>query len=192
LARCIAFTFAHRDHARVAVGIDIHAVHTRLLNRERHIRRVDLVDLAAKQVANMHVERALVQFHLHRAVADVGQGQAGLVAHAHDARAHVQFGARFLIRPHVIGNRQRTVQTSRNPILGAARLNRNRSRHVLQTRCSSRRIILIRSRRLARLLILYGSLILHLALIRVGFLVLRQCRNRRQRQHQSHRQHYAL
>jgi hypothetical protein len=177
LASGVAFALADRNYGGIAVGVDIETVHAGLLNRERGVRRVDLVNFAAKEMADMEVKGPLVQFNLDGAIAHVRQGQTGFIAHAQDAGADVQFRARFFVSPHVVGDRQRSVQASCNPILGATRLNGNGSRHVLQTRRSSRGIILIRLRRRARLLILYRLLILCRLLIWILFLVLRPRRN---------------
>jgi hypothetical protein len=73
----------------------------------------------------MQIQRSLVQFHLDSTVAHVGERQTGLIAHAEDAGADVQLCTRFLVGPYVVGNRQRAIQTSRDPILSPARLDGN-------------------------------------------------------------------
>jgi hypothetical protein len=56
-----AFALANGDDGVVAIRIDIETVISRLRNRERQVRRIDLVDLAAVEMAHMHIQRALMQ-----------------------------------------------------------------------------------------------------------------------------------
>jgi hypothetical protein len=139
----IAFTLADGHDTGIAIRIHIKPVVSRLLNGECHIGSVDFVDFSAKQMADMQVQCSLVEFYLHGIVADVGQREARLRTHAHDAGADVQFGARIFVCPHVVGNRQRTIQSSRNPIFCATWLNGNRPRHVLQTHSPPGNILLV-------------------------------------------------
>jgi hypothetical protein len=60
LPRGIAFTLADRDHGCIAIRVDIDTVDTGLLNRECHVRRIDLIDFAAKQTPNVEIKGALV------------------------------------------------------------------------------------------------------------------------------------
>jgi hypothetical protein len=101
----ITFALAHRDHGCIAIRVDVKAVVTRLLDGERHVRGINLVNLPCKQVAYMHVQGALVKLDLDRVVVNVGERKASLVAQTEHARAHVEFGARRLVAPEVIGNR---------------------------------------------------------------------------------------
>jgi hypothetical protein len=109
LASCVAFTFAHGNDGRIAIRIDVDAIRTRLLDGECRIGRINLVRFPAKQTADVQIQRSLVQLHLDGVVAHVGERQTRFVTHAKDAGADVQLCTRFLISPHVVGNRQRTI-----------------------------------------------------------------------------------
>ena len=190
----VSFTFAHCNDAGIPIRIDVEAVVAGLLNRECHVGSVDLVDLATKQVTDVQIQGSLMEFHLHGVVAHVGQRETGLRAHAHGARANVQLGARIFIRPHVVRNCQRAIQSSRDPVFRPAWLNGNRSRHVLQTRSSSRRIWpALPAIRRRRLLFLDRLLVVNRRLI-LGWLViiLRPGEKPHQEQREKHRQRYAL
>jgi hypothetical protein len=83
----IALALAHRDYGSIAIRVDIEAVVTRLLNRERHVRSINLVNLPREQVANMDVQSALVKLDLDGIVVNVGERKAGLVAQTEHACA---------------------------------------------------------------------------------------------------------
>jgi hypothetical protein len=143
LSGCVSFALAHSDDCRIAIWINIEAIHTGLLNCERRVGRINLVNFATKEMADMQIQCSLMQLHLNGVIAYVGERQTGLIAHAKDAAADVQLCTRFLVGPYVVGNRQWTIQTSCNPILSPTGLDRNRSGHVLQTRRPSGGIVLI-------------------------------------------------
>ena len=142
----------------------------------------------------MQIQGSLMEFDLHGVIADVGQREACLRAHAHQAGADVQLSARIFIRPHIVGNRQRTIQSSRDPVFRATWLNGNRPRHVLQTHSPPGNILLVLlALRWGRLLFLDRLLLVNRRLI-LGWLViiLRPGEKPHQEQREKHCQSYAL
>jgi hypothetical protein len=89
----VALTLPDRDYARVPIGIDVNSIFAVFLHGESHVGRVDFVDFPIEQLTDTQVQRSLVKFHLHLVVADAADGQAALIAHTQNARAHVQLGA---------------------------------------------------------------------------------------------------
>jgi hypothetical protein len=138
----------------------------------------------------VQIQSSLMEFHLHGVIAHVGQREARLRAHAHQARADVQLSARIFIRPHIVGNRQRTIQSSRDPVFRATWLNGNRPRHVLQTHSPPGNILL--ALRWGRLLFLDRLLLVKRRLILSWLIILRPGEKPHQEQREKHCQRYAL
>jgi hypothetical protein len=82
LASCVAFAFAHSNDGRIAIRIDVDAIRTGLLDGECRVGRINLVRFPAKQMADVQIQRSLVQLDLDGVVAHVGERQTGLIAHA--------------------------------------------------------------------------------------------------------------
>ena len=128
------FSFAppHRNYGFVRVRIDIEAVVAGLQNGKRLVRSVNLVALVVVKAANVQVERALVQLQLNAVFVDVSERQTAFRVDPDQPSTHADFCTRVLVRPNVVGIRERTIQTARNPIVRPVRLNRNRAGHKLQ------------------------------------------------------------
>jgi hypothetical protein len=71
-----AFTLANSHHGGIGIRIYIESVVTGFRHGESLIRRVNLVNLAVVEMTDMHIQRPLMQLHLHGVVGDIGQGQA--------------------------------------------------------------------------------------------------------------------
>ncbi len=97
-----ALAAPHSDRGGIRIWIDIEPVVARFQNRKRLVRRIDFVGLPTEQMADVQVQRALVEFNLHDVVVDIGEGEAGLGTHAQRRATQMQFRARVLIRPHTI------------------------------------------------------------------------------------------
>src|ERR1700685_2731761 len=143
-----ALAFPHRYQSCVSAGINIEAILAGLGHGERLIRRIDLVHLAAVEFADMYVQSALMQLHLHGIIGDIGQSQTGFRTDSHHSRTQVQFGARIFVSPDVVADCQWTIQLTLHPVACPLRLKRNRSRLVAETSTAAWRISLLsRSRR---------------------------------------------
>jgi hypothetical protein len=118
----LAFTLPYSNDGRICIGIDVEAVIATLVNGERYVLGIDLINFAVVQFAHMHVQRALMQLHLHRIVGDIGHRQTAFRINAHQPRAQIQLGARTLVSPNVVAIGKRTVRRTLNPIPGSLRL----------------------------------------------------------------------
>ena len=85
----LALAAPHSHRGRVGIRIDVEPVITRLQNRESLVGRINLVGFAAEQMADVQIQRALIEFHLHDVVTDVGQCEAGLGTRAQRGAAQV-------------------------------------------------------------------------------------------------------
>jgi hypothetical protein len=121
----VALTLANGYDGGVTIRIDVKTVVSAFLDGERHVGCVDFVYLAAEQLADVQIQRALVQFDLHVLTGNVGQCQAALITHAEQASAHVEFGLGLFVGPDVVGIRERAVLRPGNPVSRALGLNRN-------------------------------------------------------------------
>jgi hypothetical protein len=117
-----ALALPNRNDGRIPIRIDVESVIPTLGYRERQVLGVDLINLAAVELADMHIQRALMQLHLHSIVGDVRQSQTAFRANAHHARTQIQLGARVLVSPYVVAVGKRTVSRTLNPIPGPLRL----------------------------------------------------------------------
>jgi hypothetical protein len=83
-ALAVSFTLAapHRDRSGIRIRIHIKTVIAGLQNGERLVRRIDFISLSAEEMADVQIQRALIQFNLDDIVADVGQRHAGFGIHA--------------------------------------------------------------------------------------------------------------
>ena len=83
-ALAVSFTLAAPDRDRSGIRIRIHikTVIAGLQNGERLVGRIDFVSLPTEEMADVQIQRALIEFDLHGIVADVGQRHAGLGIHA--------------------------------------------------------------------------------------------------------------
>ena len=96
-ARLLAFTHPNRralpgrfalalpnsNDGRICIGIDIEPVIAALVYGEGYVLGVDLINFAVVQLTHVHVQRALMQLHLHRIVGDIGQSQTAFRTDAH-------------------------------------------------------------------------------------------------------------
>jgi hypothetical protein len=82
-----ALALPYRHQSCVRARINIKPVLTGFGHGERLIRRIYLVNFSAIKFADVHVQRSLMQLHLHHIVGDIGQGQTGFGTDAHHAGA---------------------------------------------------------------------------------------------------------
>ncbi|GAC1433177.1 MAG: hypothetical protein NVS1B11_12810 [Terriglobales bacterium] len=59
------------------IGINIESINASAGKGECKIWSINLVNFTPVKAADSYVERALIEFHLHSFVADIGQGQTG-------------------------------------------------------------------------------------------------------------------
>lgn len=137
----LAFALKHGNESRVSIRVHIETVVTGLPDGERQIRSINLPNFAAVQMADVHIQRALVERYLHGIVAHIGESQAGLRVDAEQARAQIQFGAGIFVRPDVVGIGERAVGFPLHPVIHPVGLNRDLSTHVLQAGYAARRIL---------------------------------------------------
>ena len=76
-ARRLRLPRAHLDDGRVAGVVDLDPIIARLLQRQRDIRRIDLVGLIGLDIAHVHEERAGGELHLRRAVIEIEERESG-------------------------------------------------------------------------------------------------------------------
>jgi hypothetical protein len=146
LARSLALTFPNRHSRCVPIRINVEAVIARPGYGERQVLRVNLINFAAIKLADVHIQRALMQLHLHCIIGDIGQRQTAFGAYSHHPGAKIQLSPRIFVRPNIVPDRQRTVQRTLNPIARALRLHRNRSRRIAQLSNPARGVRLLRRR----------------------------------------------
>src|SRR4029077_6662258 len=140
LAVGFAFAVPHRDGGGVGVGIDVKTIVARFQDGERLVGRVDFVGLAAEQVTDVQVQRALIELDLNHVIANVGQSQAGFGVHAKGGAAQVQFGPRLFVSPHAVSRGQGAVHDGFDPVVNATRLNGHSPGNVLQANRAARGI----------------------------------------------------
>src|SRR6185312_12657119 len=121
LAVDLAGALAHRDGRRAILWIDVDAITTRPRQREREIRRVDLDDIARRQLAHAHVERPLLNLHLRDAVIEVRHRHARLRTEPPRAVVDADFRARIAVGPNAIAGDERAVDLRLHPLVAARR-----------------------------------------------------------------------
>ena len=120
-----ALTLPNGYQRSVSVRIDIETILTGLSDGESLVGRVDLVDLAAVELADMHIQSALMQLDLRGVIRDVGQGQTGFRADSHHTSAQIQLGAGVFVGPNVVRVGERAVQRALHPLARSLRLHGN-------------------------------------------------------------------
>jgi len=110
------------DDRRPAIGIRFEAILARPINCECEIGCVKFVGLILMETADVNLQRPLSQLNLHYLIAEVQEGNSGLVADPQCSAADVKFASRILIGPKVVARSQGTIEVSLDPILFAGRL----------------------------------------------------------------------
>lgn len=87
LACGLALAFTHRYKGGVSSRIDIDSIFTCLGNRKYLVGSIDFVDFSAVEFADVEIQTALVQLHLHGFVRDVRQSNAGFRPDSNETRA---------------------------------------------------------------------------------------------------------
>src|SRR6267142_5124022 len=137
----LAFSFTHGEVRGLAVGIDVKAVFTGALYREREVWRVDFEGIAAVESSNVDAQRTLRELNLHGAVVKVQKRHAGFTRETDRCAANVQLATRIPVGPEIVTRREWPVGICLHPIGLPTRLKRHRTLHVIQPRNPPRRVV---------------------------------------------------
>src|SRR3977135_22540 len=118
----LAFSFTHGEVRGLAVGIDVEAVFTGALHREREVRRVHFEGIAPVESSYVDAQRTLRELNLHGAVVKVQERNAGFTRETDSGAANVQLATRIPVGPEIVTRCEGPVGIRLHPIGLATRL----------------------------------------------------------------------
>ena len=130
----------HHDRRRVFVRVHVDAKFAGTPQDKRDIGRIHLDGLVPSDAAHPRFQRAFRKLHLHDAIVEIEQRQAGAPAQAHCCPADLQFGARIGGHPQPVAGGQRPVGHGPHPIGLAGGGETHRPADLAQTRRARRRL----------------------------------------------------
>ena len=111
-----ALTFANADDRVITVGAGLHAIMSRLNNRECLVRGVDLEVIISAEPAYGDADGSRRKLNLNRLVVEIQKRKTSIGRHTDHGRSELNFGTRALIGPKLVSSGHRTVGNRSHPL----------------------------------------------------------------------------
>ncbi len=138
------------------IRIHINAIFPSALDLKRQIWRIYFEVIFVIEVPYSYDDGTLGQLQLGRPVIEIKKGHTRFRIHAYRSRASLQFRSRILVSPQIVARREWPIGNCFHPIALPARLERNRSHRIAESRYAAWRILRRPLRLRRRSLILRG------------------------------------
>jgi hypothetical protein len=112
----------------IRIGVD--AIIARRLDCVRHVRSVYFE--CSLQLADVNIEGALRKLDLSCLIVEIQELEGCLRSQSKSGPRYVNLSARSVVRKQLVADRQRTVHCSRNPLIDASGLKRNRTGNIVE------------------------------------------------------------